>query len=257
MYKNFLSFLLLCAFNSVFAQFSIPTKGAPLAIEADNFNNIYVLEESGNINKYDSKGQAKGSFSIPNFSGSALLDVSNPLQIVIYNPESRVALILDQSMNTLSEFPLENTGIITSSVEGNGFLIVDFAHNTVKHINNRGTVLRSSPELSFNGKADKITAYGKNIYILSGQKLYLGDVDMQYFEEKAIDGIENPQLVKGLVIGKHEGYLYSLDVVTNEMRNLHQAQESEWNDSVNLKLAGNYVFVCRENELQAYLRENK
>lgn len=91
---------------------------------ADNLSNIYLITPDNAVEKYAPDGRLLARYTNNRLSRAALLDVSNPLKVLVWYPDFRTAVFLDRSLTVLGELNLIGAGYpevrqIAASQDGN------------------------------------------------------------------------------------------------------------------------------------------
>jgi len=124
-----LCFFLFTAVNAAEAQKSDTLLAITASsISIDHLDNIYTV--SGNqLSKYSPEGVLEGTYSNKNFSGDILIDVSDPLQIVLYVPAFQQLVILNNKLSEITSYRFSsdlNQNITCAAiVPGSGYWIFD------------------------------------------------------------------------------------------------------------------------------------
>ncbi|MBK7937108.1 MAG: hypothetical protein IPJ82_08420 [Lewinellaceae bacterium] len=77
---------------------------------ADNLSNIYLIAADNAIEKYSSDGRLLTRYTNKRLGQAASIDVSNPLKVLVWYPDFRMAVFLDRSLTVLGELNLISAG---------------------------------------------------------------------------------------------------------------------------------------------------
>ena len=159
---------------------------------SDNLGNIYVITSSNQIKKINYNGDSLAVFNdIRHYGNVGLLDVSNPLKILVYYKDFSTILVLDRFLNIRNTIDLRNAAILqvkalTQSYDNN-YWLYDEMDARLKKIDDNGNVLFTSADfrLLF---TDLITP--EKIIDHNGQ-LYLYDVHSGWYLFDYYGGFKN------------------------------------------------------------------
>ncbi len=161
-------------------------------IEIDNLGNIYLVTTSNQIIKLNDKYDSVASFNdTKHFGNISLIDVSNPLKILVYYKDFSTIVVLDRFFNVINTVDLRKknlseVNIIASSYDNNIWLFDEVAYK-LKKIDDFGTVLQETVDLRMLFDFDKYVPMS-----------YLKDIDRKLF-------LYNQQL--GLIVLDYYGAL--------------------------------------------------
>lgn len=103
----------------------------------DNLGNIYLINAENAVEKYAPDGRLLTRYSSNRLGSATLLDVSNPLKVLVWYADFRTALFLDRSLTALGELNLITAGYpevraIAASQDGNLWLYDEVNFRLVK-----------------------------------------------------------------------------------------------------------------------------
>ena len=104
---------------------------------ADNLSNIYLITPGNAVEKYAPDGRLLARYTNNRLSRAGLLDVSNPLNVLVWYPDFRTAVFLDRSLTALGELNLIGAGYpevrhIAASQDGNIWIYDEVNFRLVK-----------------------------------------------------------------------------------------------------------------------------
>ncbi|CAN5837980.1 hypothetical protein BH10BAC2_BH10BAC2_34450 [soil metagenome] len=117
----------------------------------DNFGNIFLISLNNQVKKLNQDFDSVGIFNdVRRYGDVYLLDVNNPLKIVLYYRDFTTVLVLDRFLNNRNTIDLRNAGIlqakaITQSYDNN-YWVFDELSSKIKKIDDNGNVLLESPD---------------------------------------------------------------------------------------------------------------
>jgi hypothetical protein len=141
---------------------------------ADHFGNIYLITFSG-VEKLDKDFLQTRSYSGGNSGQISSLDVSNPLEIFLFQKENNSIVVLDNALSEINRFDLSKAGFYDISLacraQDNAAWIFDAADQKIKKISSEGGILHSSGHLTryLQNKIEpvQISANDKHVFLLN------------------------------------------------------------------------------------------
>jgi glutaredoxin-related protein len=114
-------------------------KGDILDFTIDNLDNIYILNSRNQVKKFDSKGDSVAVFNdVKKFGQATLIDVSNPLKVLLYYRDFATIVVLDRFLNIRNTIDLRKQNILQAKAIGqsydNKIWLYDELENKLKKI---------------------------------------------------------------------------------------------------------------------------
>ena len=162
--------------DSVTFQIGLKIPVTSKIVTCDKLGNIYVLNESDRLVKYNSAGELLSTLNY-NYSGSiSSIDVTNPMEIFLFYKELNMVILLDNNLAFRGKINLQDWGVTQASCIArsyeNGIWVFDAGDLQLKKFNREGKLLQSSGNaLDFAG-SDKLNP--GNCYE-NGNRLLLSD----------------------------------------------------------------------------------
>lgn len=195
-------------------------KGDIVDFTVDNLDNLYILNSHNQIKKFDAKGDSVAVFNdVKNFGKATLLDVSNPLKILLYYKDFTTVVMLDRFLNAVNIIDLRKQNIFQVKAIGqsydNKLWIYDELESKLKKIDEDGTLLLETTDfrLLLGQAPSPLKIFDENKYV------YLYDS------------------LKGVYVFDYFGALRNNILI------------QRWQ---NLKVAGKYIFGSRADTLFRY-----
>ena len=164
----------------------------------DNLDNVYVLTSTDRLKKYNANGDSVAVFNnVRRFGKVSMIDVSNPLKVLLYYKDFSTIVILDRLLAVQRTIDLRLENIFQVNVIGqaydNNIWLYDEGDSKLKKIDEAGKILLETPDfrLLFN-QAPHI----KNIYDQDGF-VYLYDPDQNVFVFDYYGALRNKILISG------------------------------------------------------------
>lgn len=195
-------------------------KGDIVDFTVDNLDNVYILNSRDQLKKYNINGDSVAVFNnVKKFGQVSLIDVSNPLKVLLYYKDFSTAVVLDRLLNVRNTIDLRKQNIFRakaiSQSYDNKIWIYDELESKLKKMDEDGKLLQETPDFRLLlGKAlSPISIFDENKYV------YLYDS------------------LQGVYVFDYYGSL----------KNIIQIQR--WN---NFKVAGNFIYGSRIDTLYRY-----
>ena len=157
--------------DSLVSSLIIPIEA--IHIELDPLGNSYAITLQNEVIKYNAVGKKQFAYSDNTLGNLAVLDVSNPLEILLYYPDFQVLKILDRTLSEIQTMDLRRLNIfqipsLCSSADGNIWLF-DQDRQRVLKINRTGRILLESADLrtqlTQNVQATRVQEIDNQVYI--------------------------------------------------------------------------------------------
>jgi hypothetical protein len=142
----------------------------------DNLNNLYLVSSTGQIRKYNAAGDSTGVYNqVRNFGQLFSMDVSNPLQPLLFYKDFSTIVLLDRFLANRAVIDLRRSGILQPSAAGisydNNIWVYDEWDSKLKKLNDQGVILLET--------ADFRTAFSQTLHpqqiIDNNTMVYLAD----------------------------------------------------------------------------------
>ncbi len=153
--KKILTILLILSSMAVEAQQdslfrlvrTIPLVAADIAV--DNLQNLYILTGTGQIKKYNAKGDSTGIYNeTRKFGQLHTIDVTNPLSILLFYKDFSTVVLLDRFLSHRSTIDLRKFNVMQVSAAGlsndNNVWFFDAVENKLKKMDEQGNLLQET-----------------------------------------------------------------------------------------------------------------
>jgi hypothetical protein len=195
-------------------------RGDFVEFTVDNLDNIYVLTSHNQVKKFNANGDSVAVYNdVRKFGPASLIDVSNPLKILLYYRDFATVVMLDRFLNAVNVVDLRKQHILQARAIGQSYdnqvWVYDEVESKLKKIDEQGKLTLETPDFRL--------LLGKAI---SPQKI---------FDENKYVYLYDPQ--KGIYVFDYYGSLKNGILI------------QEWQ---NLKVAGKHIFGSRKDTLFRY-----
>lgn len=154
-------------------------KGDILEFTVDNLDNLYVLNSRNQVKKFNANGDSVAVYNdVRKFGQASLIDVSNPLKVLLYYRDFTTVVMLDRFLNVVNVVDLRKAGILQANAIAqsydNKIWVYDEFEAKLKKIGEDGTLLQETPDFRLLlGQAItpvKIADENKYVYLYDPQK---------------------------------------------------------------------------------------
>ncbi len=182
----------------------------PETATIDQFGHLYYATSQRRIIKFNEHGDSIGYYANNSFGDISLIDVTNPLKVLVYFRDFYTGIVLDRLLNETQTFNMLDLGhgeirVIASSIDGAMWIFNDHEQRLIK-ATQQGQVLQRGEDLRlrFNERLtpDKIAQSGESLYLkITGRGLLIFDLFGQFKTQLLEPEIEDFQLYgKNLLI---------------------------------------------------------
>lgn len=194
------------------------------AFTVDNLDNIYLLNSNYQVKKLNSNGDSVGVFNaVRKFGQPTLIDVSNPLKILLYYRDFATIVMLDRFLNMINTIDLRKQNILQVRAIGqsydNKIWVYDELESKLKKIDDDGSLLGETPDFrQLFGSApspQKIFDQDKYVYLYdSAQAVFVFDYYGALKNKILIAGWSNFKVAGKYIFGSGNNKLYRYDIKT-------------------------------------------
>lgn len=207
--------LLLFPFSGIVAQDIEPGDSlwsvdrAPVFIALDKLEQAYLLLPDGVLEKYSPEGQLIGRFSRRDLGLPTALDVSDPLQVVLWYPDYQTVVVLDRLCTPYQVVRLDPdlfpkpVGVALG--RDNQLWIYDAVGHKLYKLNYQGQVLQSSQDLSLwqapPTEVCQLVADTEGVYLADKTTgIWVFDRLGQYQFRRDLQGVDYLQVLSGGIL---------------------------------------------------------
>lgn len=194
------------------------------SFSVDNLDNIYLLSASNQLKKLNQAGDSISVFNdIKKFGEATLVDVSNPVKIMLYYKGFSIIVVLDGMLNLKNTIDLRRKNIFNATAAGLSYdgkiWLYDDMDNVLKKLDDEGNVLFKTAD--FRQIFDKVLApvkiFDQNQYVYlydSLQGIYVFDYYGSYKNKIDITGWKNLHITGKYIYGAVGNALYRYNIST-------------------------------------------
>lgn len=231
MKKLTLIFFLLCSIaENGFAQkdttFKLVKiiKGDIVSFTVDNLDNIYVLNSRNQVKKLSPQGDSIAVYNdVKRFGTATLIDVSNPLKVLLYYRDFATVVALDRLLNVRNSIDLRKQNILQAKAIGqsydNKIWVYDEVENKLKKIDEDGKLLLETSDfrlvLGQSPQVVKLFDESKYVYLYDpALGVYVFDYYGTLKNNIMITGWQNFKVVDKFIFGSKGDTLYRYEINT-------------------------------------------
>ena len=127
-------------------------KGDFIEFTVDNLDNIYTLNSRNQVKKYNANGDSVAVFNdVRKFGQASLIDVSNPLKILLYYRDFATVVVLDRFLNAVNVVDLRRLNIFQARAIGqsydNKIWVYDELENKLKKVDENGKLVLETVDM--------------------------------------------------------------------------------------------------------------
>lgn len=218
--------------------------GTYTTVAVDNLGSIYLLNKNNQLKKLNEKGDSIAVYNnVKKLGTASLLDVSNPLKVLLYYQNFATLVMLDRLLTPVNSIDLRQQQIFNAEAVGLSYdgkiWLYDNMENVLKKIDDKGSLLSKTPDFRqlFNETPapQQIIDRNKQVYIYdSARGIYIFDYYGAYKGKIAITHWRNLRITDRYIYGNDDDRFYRYT--------LHSLKFEEWPIPGALKYKQQYIF---------------
>ena len=199
-------------------------KGDIVDFTVDNLDNIYVLNSRNQVKKYTANGDSVAIYNdIRKFGRATLIDVSNPLKVLLYYRDFATVVMLDRFLNAVNTVDIRKQNIFQAKVIAqsydNKIWVYDELESKLKKIDEHGKLLQETPDfrllLGYAPSPYKIFDENKYVYLYDSLKgVYVFDYFGSLKNNIMIQRWQNLKVTGKFIFGSKQDTLFRYDINT-------------------------------------------
>ena len=235
-------------------------KGDIVSFTVDNLDNLYVLNSRNQLRKYNANGDSVGVFNdVRRFGKATLVDVSNPLKVLLYYRDFATVVMLDRFLNLVNTIDLRKQNILQARAIGQSYdnrvWVFDELENKLKKVDEEGKLLQETADfrLLFDDAPVPQKLYDENKYLYvydSLKGVYVFDYFGTIRNIIRIQGWQNLKVTGKYIFGSRADTLYRYDIGT--------FLYDEWplpaplKEAKSFNFTGSRVYALKKEGLEVY-----
>lgn len=226
----------------------------------DNLDNIYVLNSRNQVKKLNANGDSVAVFNdIKRFGKATLIDVSNPLKILLYYKDFASIVVLDRFLNAVNTIDLRKQDILQAKAIGqsydNKIWVYDELENKLKKIDEDGKLLQETTD--FRQLFDRTPVpqelfdQDKYVYLYdSTQAIFVFDYYGAFKNKIQISGWHNFKVTGKYIFGDKAGVLYRYEISNLKLTQWRMPAELRGSQSFNFSTTR--LYAMKKDRIDVY-----
>jgi hypothetical protein len=235
-------------------------KGDITAFTVDNLDNIYLLSSTNQVKKLNANGDSVAVYNnVKRYGQATLIDVSNPLKVLLYYRDFATIVMLDRFLNEVNTIDLRKQNIFQAKAIGQSFdnkvWVYDEVENKLKKVSEEGKLVQETPDFrqlfSSAPSPQKIFDQDRYVYLYdSAQAVFVFDYYGSLKNKILIEGWKNFKVTGKYIFGSKNNKLLRYD--------LGNFRVDEWDLSAQLQAAkafnfsGTKLYTLQSNTIEIY-----
>ena len=235
-------------------------KGDIVAFTVDNLDNIYLLSSTNQVKKLDANGDSVAVFNdVKKFGQATLIDVSNPLKVLLYYRDFATIVVLDRLLNVRNIIDLRRQNIYQVRAIGqsydNKIWLYDEVENKLKKIDEDGKLLLETPDFrQLFGEApspQKIFDQDQFVYLYDSAKaVFVFDYYGSLKNKILISGWHNFKVAGKYIFGSANNKLFRYDIRTFRVDEWEMPDELYKSQSFNFSTSR--LYALKKDSIEIY-----
>jgi hypothetical protein len=241
-------------------QFVKTVKGDIVSFTVDNLDNIYLLSSTNQVKKLNASGDSVAIFNdVKKFGQASLIDVSNPLKVLLYYRDFATIVVLDRLLNVRNIIDLRKQGILQARAIGqsydNKIWLYDEVENKLKKIDEEGKLLQETPDFrQLFGQApmpQKIFDQDQYVYLYdSAQAVFVFDYYGALKNKILITGWHNFKVAGKYIFGSNDNKLFRYNIQTFRVDEWKMPDELYRSRSFNF--SSSRLYALKKDSIEIY-----
>lgn len=245
--------------DSSFRKVNIIT-GDIIAFTVDNLDNVYLLSSTNQVKKINEKGDSVAVFNdVKKFGKATLMDVSNPLKLLVYYRDFATIAVLGRLLNITNIIDLRKQNILQARAISlsydNKVWLYDEVDNKLKKIDEEGKLLLETPDFRMLFDAapspHKIFDQDQYVYIYDSTKaVYVFDYYGAFKNKILIAHWKNFKVAGKYIFGSSGDTLYRYNITT--FRVDEWKMPAEIAESISFNFTSSRLYAMKKDRIEIY-----
>jgi hypothetical protein len=230
----------------------------------DNLDNIYILNSRNQVKKLNANGDSVAVYNdVKKFGQATLIDVSNPLKLLLYYKDYTTVVVLDRFLNAVNVIDLRKQNIFQVKAIGqsydNKIWIYDELESKLKKIDEDGKLLQETPDFRLLlGQAPtplKIFDENKFVYLYDSIKgVYVFDYFGALKNNIMIEHWQNFKVAGKYIFGSRAGVLYRYEISSFRLDDWTMPEQIAKSKAFNFSATRLYALMKNANNSYSTIR---
>jgi hypothetical protein len=235
-------------------------QGDIVAFTVDNLDNIYLLSSNNQVKKLNANGDSVAIFNdVKKFGQASLIDVSNPLKVLLYYRDFATIVVLDRFLNIRNTIDLRKQNIFQVSAIGqsydNKIWLYDEMDSKLKKIDEDGKLLLETPEFrqlfDMSPTPQKIFDQDQYVYLYdSAQAVFVFDYYGALKNKILISSWKNFKVAGKYIFGSKDSKLFRYDIRTFRVEEWQMP--AQLTDAKSFNFSASRLYALRKDAIDIY-----
>lgn len=226
----------------------------------DNLDNIYILNSRNQVKKLNANGDSVAVFNdIKRFGKATLIDVSNPLKLLLYYKDFGSIVVLDRFLNVVNSIDLRKQDILQAKAIGqsydNKIWVYDELENKLKKIDEEGKLMQETTDfrLLFDKAPvpQKLFDQDKYVYLYdSAQAVFVFDYYGALKNKIQITGWNNFKIAGKYIFGSKGAVLNRYEISTFRISEWKMPEQLLGSRSFNF--SSSRIYALKKDSIEIY-----
>ena len=261
-------FLLTVLSNTIQAQADTSFKllrtisGDIVDFTIDNLDNIYILNSRNQLKKFNANGDSIAVFNdVKKFGQASLIDVSNPLKVLLYYKDFATIVALDRFLNVVNTIDLRKQNIFQAKAIAQSYdnrvWVYDELENKLKKVDEDGKILQETPDFrQLFAQApipQKIFDQDQYVYLYdSAQAIFVFDYYGALKNKILVSHWQNFKVAGKYIFGSNGDILHRYEISSFRLDEWKMPEEISKSRSFNFSSSRLYALKKDKIEVYAY-----
>lgn len=234
--------------------------GDIVSFTVDNLDNIYILNSRNQVKKLNANGDSVAIFNdVKRFGQATLIDVSNPLKVLLFYKDFATVVVLDRFLNVVNSIDLRKQNILQAKAIAqsydNKIWVFDELESKLKKVEEDGKILLETPDFrQLFGQAlnpQKIFDQDQYVYLYdSTQSVFVFDYYGALKNKILISGWQNFKVAGKYIFGSNGDILHRYEISSFRLDEWKMPEEIYKSSSFNFTSAR--LYALKKDRIEVY-----
>lgn len=226
----------------------------------DNLDNVYILNSRNQVKKLNANGDSVAVYNdVKRFGTATLIDVSNPLKVLLYYRDFATIVVLDRFLNAVNTIDLRKQNILQAKAIAQSYdnqvWVFDELENKLKKVDEEGKILQETPDFRLLFKnapsPQKIFDHDKYVYLYdSAQSVFVFDYYGAMKNKIMISHWQNFKVAGKFIFGAKGATLYRYDIRNFWIDEWRMPEEIQKSKSFNF--TSSRLYALKKDSVEIY-----
>lgn len=235
-------------------------EGDIIAFTVDNLDNVYLLSSTNQVKKLNDKGDSVAVFNdVKKFGKASLIDVSNPLKVLVYYHDFSMIAVLGRFLNIANIIDLRKQNILQARAIAlsydNKVWVYDEMENKLKKIDEEGKLLLETPDFRMlfdeAPMPQKIFDQNKYVYLYDSAKaVFVFDYYGALKNKIPVAGWQNLKVAGKYIFGSAGNKLFRYDLTSFRVDEWKLPEELTY--SLSFNFTSSRLYAMKKDSIEIY-----